>query len=589
MKNKVYDWWSKTSFGSRLLIFGLLIFVLVVIIPSSFAYFFVVEESSSLNIIVGDLKYNVTCEKCNNGMDLEVNHKEEKVVAIKVQNLMNTSSVFTLFYTGDLPNYVNISYLPDFTYDGIGSLGPNETEIVYIKVSNFSGNKVTIPLHFQGGLKEVLPYEGNQIYAYQEDVNPPELLDGMIPVIYKDDKWIKADVSKKWYSYEAWIWANAVTVTEKNREIYMSAEPGIEIPMDDINTMWVWIPRYSYTIKSEDMTNYFGSGLYGYGASSPATKTLPGAIDIKFIDKNVKEDGNAQYVGDVPTTWYTHPAFTFGEQELGGFWYAKFETTGTIESPCTSVMCDTAHLTIRPNEKALSNQIVSSMFFASRSMQILSYQTYGFANSQEYDIHMSKNIEWGAVAYLSQSRFGKYGNVNYEGEEKEVMNSLYVTDSNYGPSYTGCSGIRGQKTNYVDSCPTEMQYQTEIGVWASTSGNIYGVYDMSGGTGEYMMAASAQYQYTAGFNQTNFPELKYCDIFSTMKEETICADGGCLGHAFAETPNWYLDNYQKTYWWVLRGGGTNQWTTTNNGIFNVESNYGTGARDRGFRLVATHF
>ena len=36
------------------------------------------------------------------------------------------------------------------------------------------------------------------------------------------------------------------------------------------------------------------------------------------------------------------------------------------------------------------------------------------------DTHMMKNSEWGAVAYLSQSKYGKYGNLDYEGREKEV-------------------------------------------------------------------------------------------------------------------------------------------------------------------------
>ena len=33
---------------------------------------------------------------------------------------------------------------------------------------------------------------------------------------------------------------------------------------------------------------------------------------------------------------------------------------------------------------------------------------------------MMKNIEWGAVAYLSQSIYGKYGNISYTGANKEV-------------------------------------------------------------------------------------------------------------------------------------------------------------------------
>lgn len=81
-------------------------------------------------------------------------------------------------------------------------------------------------------------------------------------------------------------------------------------------------------------------------------------------------------------------------------------------------------------------------------MQTNKYVTYGFANNESYDIHMSKNSEWGAVAYLSQSRYGKYGNSNYEGENKEVA---------------------------INNC---IEY-------------ITGIYDMSGGSYEYVMGVLA--------------------------------------------------------------------------------------------------
>ena len=33
------------------------------------------------------------------------------------------------------------------------------------------------------------------------------------------------------------------------------------------------------------------------------------------------------------------------------------------------------------------------------------------------DIHLIKNSEWGAVAYLSKSKYGKFGNSMYTKEE----------------------------------------------------------------------------------------------------------------------------------------------------------------------------
>lgn len=47
---------------------------------------------------------------------------------------------------------------------------------------------------------------------------------------------------------------------------------------------------------------------------------------------------------------------------------------------------------------------------------------------------MIKNSEWGAVAYLSQSKYGKYGNNDYDGVEKEI----FINNSQ--AHYTGRSG-----------------------------------------------------------------------------------------------------------------------------------------------------
>ena len=71
---------------------------------------------------------------------------------------------------------------------------------------------------------------------------------------------------------------------------------------------------------------------------------------------------------------------------------------------------------------------------------------------------MMKNDEWGAVAYLSKSKYGK------QNEEVDIN-----SDSSY---YTG----GGSGNAYV----------TNVG--QSTTGTVHGVYDMSGGAWEYVAA-----------------------------------------------------------------------------------------------------
>ena len=82
---------------------------------------------------------------------------------------------------------------------------------------------------------------------------------------------------------------------------------------------------------------------------------------------------------------------------------------------------------------------------------------------------MMKNDEWGAVAYLSKSKYGK------QNEEVWINNSSsFITGS------TGNSASAGSNTG------TTNDYTSIQGVKASTTGNVYGVYDMSGGAWEYV-------------------------------------------------------------------------------------------------------
>ena len=134
-----------------------------------------------------------------------------------------------------------------------------------------------------GNGKATITYIGKQIPLDTSGANKPVLASNMIPVYYDEtaETWKKADANNKnsnyqWYSYESsgnkkGMWANAVTVKDTNRQTYLNATPGTTIPMDDITTMWVWIPRFNAVTPS----NYNGG-----------TKTKPNAIDVTFVKQN---------------------------------------------------------------------------------------------------------------------------------------------------------------------------------------------------------------------------------------------------------------------------------------------------------------
>jgi len=70
------------------------------------------------------------------------------------------------------------------------------------------------------------------------------------------------------------MWANSVTVSSTNRSKYQSANLGTEIPMNDILTMEVWIPRYKYKV-------------WNYNANGTKTSS-PQQIEITFENETNK-------------------------------------------------------------------------------------------------------------------------------------------------------------------------------------------------------------------------------------------------------------------------------------------------------------
>ena len=344
--------------------------------------------------------------------------------------------------------------------------------------------------------------------------NKPVLASNMIPVYYDEANsvWKKADKNNsqkdyRWYSYSSTgeykgMWANAVTVKEANRQTYLNATPGTIIPMDDITTMWVWIPRFNAVIPS----NYNGG-----------TKAKPNAIDVTFVKQNET----------------AIDAFTFGTKELSGFWYGKFETSHTTLASsttannlgCTNETCSNANgIIIKPNVNSLRNNNVSNLFFASRSMEQTG-NSFGFVNI-EVDTHMSKNNEWGAVAYLTQSIYGRCTSNTTCTEVGINNNTSYITGIGDKPSSTASS----VKTN---------TYNTISGKNASTTGTIYGIYDMSGGAWEYVMGVYSNTISDSGFS--SLPDNKYYNNYTATSY---------TGHAISETKGWYNDQSFSVYFSV---------------------------------------
>ena len=405
----------------------------------------------------------------------------------------------------------------------------------------------------------------------------PDVLEGLIPVTIANNGAVTtiSKTDENWYNYNQKKWANAVLVSETNRSTYQNST-GVSIPESNILAYYVWIPRYKYKIWT--------TGTSAKGSEQE--------IDIIFETKDTTKSMGTQ-VGE----YRTHPGFTFGSDELNGIWIGKFETTGIGDSP-----------TIKPNVSSLRNQKVSTQFktslkFAGGTLNngtttFSGNNTYGL--SSEVNTHMAKNTEWAAAAYLSHSKYG----INGEVRVNNYGNSSVV------PLGTGC-GASSADASRSGTCA--ISYGSATSYPQSTTGNITGVFDMSGGAWERVMGVFANSEgtlwsgkdtsYNSGFNgllgtngtsKTNgiaFPESKYYNVYkassgTTISDLTACNGGYCYGHGLLEVNNWYGDYVAfvtSEQPWFNRGG--NFGAGVEGGVFTFSRYYGNSISDQSFRSI----
>ena len=436
---------------------------------------------------------------------------------------------------------------------------PNDGIITFSK-----GKMITAQLIY--GDTIIVKNSNGEIVKGIDYIESPNLFNGTLtPVKYDGNNWVVvSEDDEDWYDYSKQEWANAVIL---DSSVKKSVGDTVKVDGTEALAMYVWIPRYEYKIE----------GKYGKGGTST---TSPGEIEVNFVSEGVSIASKGYRV---------HPAFTFGDRELSGIWVGKFElshtTKITTSMGCTTTSCSEANnLRILPDKQSLRNNTVSSFFYGIKSME-MEGNVFGI-DSELADSHMIKNSEWGAVAYLTQSKYGKYGNNDYEGANKEVYanNSYqgYYTGRS-GGSYGGNTAINTVYTSQTSTSQTNsygfytydgylLDYNTntktstrDMKTMASTTGNITGIYDMSGGAYDYVMGAyidSTTGQVILGASGfISLPDDKYINKYNVKTSTTTdlltaCNNGVCYGHALNEVYKWYDDplvtdpSFRP---WVIRG------------------------------------
>jgi len=200
----------------------------------------------------------------------------------------------------------------------------------------------------------------------------------------------------------------------------------------------------------------------------------------------------------------------------------------------------------RPNVPPWRNTTSNDMFLLSREIE----NTY----SLDLDSHMMKNSEWGAVVYLTEAiRDGEGVWMNNQG-----YYSSSVPDHNYEGIITGCAGSSksaAETDDYGTSCASGYSY-TSGGVKASTTGNVYGIYDMAGGSWEYVASylylSSSTYLTSTSYAKAIADSLgQYKDV---VQVDTPSSDGDInFTNSIGTTLGWALHEVS------ISGSGATSW------------------------------
>ncbi len=460
----------------------------------------ILENQAENNGNITNDKLNEIIAKYDKDNKIRENKKEPYIITEKGYEIK----------ISDIFNYKNEPLKPYVLAETIG--GANSPDI--------SGFNVENTHYVTWG--EVAPYQRNEL-------NQTNTIDKEPPT--------------GWSNYTEKKWANIITNGGEN-ECY-----------------WVWIPRYAYKVPTK------------YTTGTPTAET----IEVKFLQgtSNIPIGETEEITNTTPTpgTWVVHPAFTNegngGFGNLTGIWVAKFEASSSsvsvVENPTekqleitggvatTDVDSEGNKLTntdlkvrVKPNVTSWRRIKVNDIFKVCQNLVEPNNSLCSTNNTKntKLDSHMMKNTEWGVVAYLSRSVYGKNG---------EVWNNPYYNNETYYSSITGlCSNASNGKDNATTDITKTCKYNELGGGNASTTGNVYGVYDMAGGTWEVVAGILSSYKSNGNneeknnyynFKDSNTYPNKYFDWYAGTEDKenrniNYNSNSGKYGDAVYETSSY---------------------------------------------------
>lgn len=459
------------------------------------------QISSIIRVKINDLTKDKIYFLSNGKMSYYYDNQNHKFI-FKVNQNIASSSVYNL--------ESDKTYIIGYTYDGNKvNFYLNGLKLQTATITGNINSQASIKFGTNETFEDISNITIGDIYLYSDILSDSE-----INTNYKTSINIIYDNLVCGYN-------NFIPMTKK--EYYQSLSIGSIIKNEDIAMTYVWIPRFKYklwNVTGENNIDAYDAYNKGIDIVFEKSTTSSGVIYCKnnncysdelLITKVTKND-NLKY--------YTHPAFTTIDGPVTGLWVSKYEIS-TNSNTCnkdTTTGCLTTDL---PIESKKGNYIWTNNYLSNY------YQAIKKLGTNNY--HLIKNTEWGAITYLSHSKYG-------------VCKNNKCSEIN--PNNTYISGNNPQDT---------------------TTANPTGVYDMAGGAAEFTMANKADQNNALNLNNTHFKSIPISNNDYDLYYDNTFILGDATKELSLDKNIWsngkntFIDNTNN---WFIRGGIANQNNST---------------------------
>lgn len=383
-------------------------------------------SKEGLDIGLSNYSYN----KISTILKIKIDDLSDKVFFLsngQISYYYDTSISKFVFANGDKVTESLPYLLTENTFYEIGYSYDLETVKFYVNGTLLSTNSLKGKISSTNSFKVGANYSDNiisnitvsDIYIYSDILN-----DNVIKKNYQDNDYILDSLV---VGYDEFTPMNLL-------DYYRTRPFGTPVYDDDIDAYFVWIPRFKYklfNVTGEDNVDSYDAINKGIDIIFEKDDESTGTVICYNNECYSDSDRTIKVSLNDNNKYYTHPAFKYANQELTGIWVSKYEISRNAAD-------SQAEFLVKANNEVLTGNSLIDFYKTIKDI------------SNQYSI--IKNTEWGAVSYLSHSKYGVCKN-------------------------NTCQAITPNKTYISGNSNLD-----------STTNNIYGVYDMVGSAKERTMA-----------------------------------------------------------------------------------------------------